>query len=117
MQTVTQPCIRPAVFHSLMMHLSTDEPLVMVHVPCGYAFQASYINVVSGEWVRDAQITLTNETTLYFAASRHAGWYYILQWSDQLQRYGCSCFQGKQGATRCSHKHLVEQVQLTAIAE
>ena len=99
---------RPLSYHSLMVQLDTLEQLVTVSSPDGFSLQASYIHLRSGSVEHSTTFKLTGRVTFYFVASEFAGWYYILRYFENLNAFGCSCREGKQGHN-CEHMKLMPE--------
>ena len=99
----------PSIYRCLVVKLDTTEQIV-------YATNTGHFTL-HGVWfdVRDrgfalapVQFALSAGIALYFVASEFAGYFYVLQYFEDLQRFGCSCKEGKQGR-RCEHAILLEQ--------
>jgi len=109
-----QHCTTPLHFHVLMVNLpDTTEQVTSASDPEGLAFTATYINSRTGEQVREIEIHLQPDVRVYFIASQHPHWYFILQFSAFYSRFGCSCLAGKQfNQTRqeCEHMRQIEKV-------
>lgn len=43
---------------------------------------------------------------LYFVASNEQGWYYLLKWSESLQKHACTCPAGRI-RHNCRHQHIL----------
>jgi hypothetical protein len=44
--------------------------------------------------------------TLYFVASNEQGWYYLLKWSESLNKHACTCPSGRI-RHNCRHQHIL----------
>lgn len=107
---VKLPCIRPAHNHLLMVHIESTEQIITDSSPEGLCFNASYIHAISGEPIREVEVHLQPDQRVYFVASQHPHWYYVVQWSGYFGRFGCSCLTGKlfnQTRVPCEHMGMV----------
>ena len=92
-----------------MVKLKTIEQIVQHISMEGSTLHALWFDVRDrGFELAPAAFPLRAGTTLYFLASEFVGYFYVLQYFEDLQRFGCSCKVGKQGQ-RCEHAVLLEQ--------
>lgn len=58
-------------------------------------------------------------TKLYFVASNEQGWYYLLKWSESLNKHACTCPAGRI-RHNCRHQHILSdhlESQTTKVAQ
>lgn len=125
--TTKQSC-HPLSYHSLMvrpehavkdMLITSTEQIIPVHSLEEMTIYGSYIHARTGECLRDVEVNLHADATVYFVASKLAGWYFVMQFSSFYQRYGCSCFTGKQyqqTGKRCDHMIMMAARETSAVA-
>lgn len=111
--TIVSRCINVAARHVLMVKLPGETAqIVKLHSPDGLTLKCWWVNSYSGDLIRETGLRLDGDVTLFLVASEQPDWYYIVKFSAYHQRYGCSCFPGKEFQHThepCPHMPLVEQ--------
>jgi len=51
-------------------------------------------------------VSVLKGMTLYFVASNEQGWYYLLKWSESLNKHACTCPAGRIRHV-CRHQHIL----------
>lgn len=91
----------------LQQELAGIADILHLDVNAGHRLHGCVFNDWNGAELGKRDILIKKETRIFFYRSkRHPDYYYVLIWSDQLRRYGCSCIDSINGHT-CEHVHPV----------
>ena len=99
------------MYKCLMVKLKATEQMTQLTSTEDMTLQGVWFDVRDrGFELGPAPLPLQAGTTLSFLASEFAGYFYVLHYFQDLQSFGCSCKEGKQGRS-CQHiKRLSESV-------
>lgn len=95
-KNVTAEQFIPRSYHVLLVQRDTPEGHMVISSPDTLILKASYLHAITKEVRHTRVFRLSGPITLHLMkADRFPGWFYICQWSEGLQRYACSCSEGK----------------------
>ncbi len=97
LRTVSKSYPRPAHNELLTLVLPTNQRVQVINDENGILdLDCVFINSASGKELYRRMFHMRGSYTLYAVASdRFPNKHYVVQWSHRLQRFGCSCAEGK----------------------
>lgn len=106
----------PRSYHVLMVKHDSPERITSLSSTDTLLLRIHYIHAISGE-VEHSVTWRLKPTTLYFTATtNYLGFAYVQQYSQKLQRFACSCMEGKtQGF--CCHCEELERLYPPSLTE
>jgi hypothetical protein len=110
-QASKRACIRPAHNELLTLKLATSEQVVTLNDIGGILdLECVFVQAHTGVELYKRMYHLRGEFTIYaVSADRFPDKHYVVQWSHNLQRFGCSCLEGKTCGGSCKHVARVEE--------
>ncbi|HLZ57289.1 MAG TPA: hypothetical protein VKR06_10105 [Ktedonosporobacter sp.] len=97
----------PSMYRCLIVKLNTTKQIVQRTEASDFSQDCIWFDVRGrGFELSPVTFTLRAGITWYFVESEFAGYFYVLRYFEDLQRFGCSCKMGKQGQ-RCVHAALL----------